>query len=496
MRARSRFLRSRSPFIPVVLRHRQSRRGFSLVLFCVGLVALIAFVTLAVDIGRLRLARSQLQNAADAAALASASSLQFLPSSGVTKVQDAAIDTAAENTDLDQANSGSGARDDSDVQLDREEDVQFGIWRPDAAPGDRFFALESSNGGVDERREANAVRVWARRCTTYTDEQGTAHTRNTGIPLIFGPVIGVFQGEAEQKATVRLMGGMSNGFAFVGFHSVSMNGSTKTDSYDAAHETYPGVGGANQKGSLASNGDITLTENATVWGDVHPGVDGSIKPYPLSSGVQVTGFMDPLQAKMVYPSQDFPAITFNPPPTNNNSLLPASIYNKGKRTIDQKSNATIPSIAGGANYVLTAWKGTNGDVTIQNDLGPVNIFISGDFSQTGQAVVHVSSASSANPVTFWVKGAFKEDGGGIINPGLPANLIINVTNGGSVDLGGNAAQYAHVNAPLSDVKVHGTADFWGWITANDLTFVGTMKAHYDESRPARPATAWNTHMVE
>jgi len=93
-----------------------------------GLIALTAFVTLGVDIGRLRLAKTQLQNAADAAALACGSSLQYLPTDGVTKVQDVAMDTAAENTSIDQA-GGTGARADNDVQLVREEDVQFGIWR-------------------------------------------------------------------------------------------------------------------------------------------------------------------------------------------------------------------------------------------------------------------------------------------------------------------------------------------------------------------------------
>src|SRR2546429_3241313 len=49
--------------------------------------------------------------------------------------------------------------------------------------------------------------------------------------------IGVFRGEVQQQGTVMLKGGVSNGFAFVGFDGVSMNGVTKTDSNDAAHET-------------------------------------------------------------------------------------------------------------------------------------------------------------------------------------------------------------------------------------------------------------------
>src|SRR5438874_2181592 len=77
---------------------QRQRRGMSVVLLCFALVALIAFVSLAVDMGRFRLARTQLQTAADAAALASAHALQFLPqASGVEQVQDIAIDTAEQN---------------------------------------------------------------------------------------------------------------------------------------------------------------------------------------------------------------------------------------------------------------------------------------------------------------------------------------------------------------------------------------------------------------
>src|SRR5436309_12251451 len=264
------------------------RGGFSLVLCCFLLVALIAFVSLAVDIGRVRLARTQLQTAADAAALAAARSLQFLPQAdGVEQVQNIAIDTAEQNVSIDQKDE-VGARQDRDVTLVREEDVEFGIWRPNAPQGQRFFGLESNGDGIDERREANAIRVWGRRCTTYKKEDGETITRNTGIPLIFAPVIGVFRGEIQQQGTVRLMGGRT-GYGFVGIDSVKFNGTTKSDSYNAATETYPGVDGPNQLGSIASDGNITLVGGTQIMGDVHPGVDGSILPYPLGSNVEVTG---------------------------------------------------------------------------------------------------------------------------------------------------------------------------------------------------------------
>src|SRR5690242_19000059 len=64
--SRTRFFTKKSP---------RDRRGISLVLVGFALVVLVGFVSLAVDIGRLRLANAELQTAADAAARAGAFAL-------------------------------------------------------------------------------------------------------------------------------------------------------------------------------------------------------------------------------------------------------------------------------------------------------------------------------------------------------------------------------------------------------------------------------------
>ena len=53
----------------------QRRRGTALVLFVVCLIPLFAFVALAIDLGLVMFAQTQLSNAADAAALAGARAL-------------------------------------------------------------------------------------------------------------------------------------------------------------------------------------------------------------------------------------------------------------------------------------------------------------------------------------------------------------------------------------------------------------------------------------
>src|SRR3954452_17184145 len=77
------------------------RSGISMVLVVIMLVMLVGFVSLAVDIGRVRLARAELQTAADAGARSGAWSLPVSQGAVETGASDAANDN--EVIDDDQA---------------------------------------------------------------------------------------------------------------------------------------------------------------------------------------------------------------------------------------------------------------------------------------------------------------------------------------------------------------------------------------------------------
>src|SRR4029079_10852577 len=128
---------------------------------------------------------------------------------------------------------------------------------------------------------------------TQFQQGGEMHQRDTGVPLIFAPILGIQKGDIQTQSTVAFEGGDVR-FGFVGIDSVKFNGTTKTDSYHAATENYPGADGANKNSAIASNGDIELVGGTEIWGDVHPGVDHQITPYPLGGNVDVTGYMNPL----------------------------------------------------------------------------------------------------------------------------------------------------------------------------------------------------------
>ena len=134
------------------------RRGSALVYLSVTLVALLAFASLAVDLGRVQVARNELQLAADAAARHAAAGLE----TGVATAQANAVAAAADNK-----------ADGSPVVLDANTDIEFGTWNNATRPP--FTPLTGA-----ARSAADAIRVTARRSAA----------RGTGVPLLFARVLG------------------------------------------------------------------------------------------------------------------------------------------------------------------------------------------------------------------------------------------------------------------------------------------------------------------
>jgi Flp pilus assembly protein TadG len=143
-------------------------RGAALVWGTVTTAILMLFASLAVDLGRVMVARSELQAAADAAARAGAYNFQatLSPSSAVS----AAVASASENR-----------ADTSSVTLDPNLDVQIGLWDETT----RTFTPSPSRTPYD-----NAVRVTARRIAS----------RNNATTLTFASLIGVNSIDIERSA--------------------------------------------------------------------------------------------------------------------------------------------------------------------------------------------------------------------------------------------------------------------------------------------------------
>ena len=137
----------------------KNENGIALVYVALLMVAICGFLGLAIDMGYMYIARGQLQNAADAAALAGASQL---PSQ--TDARDTATDFAAKNN---VANSPVNISNDYGNTLSEENDITVGNWKRTLNPP--YLA---------GRTPINAVQVRARR-TGASDAGG---------PSIDGPI--------------------------------------------------------------------------------------------------------------------------------------------------------------------------------------------------------------------------------------------------------------------------------------------------------------------
>src|SRR6185369_2023152 len=135
----------------------RNRRGVSVILVVVCLVAVLAFVSLAIDMGRVRLAKAEMQTVADAAARAGAISLPV----NTAAVIDQATDVADRNPVLDTEKFDKGhlgMRINPGVELEADEDIHFGIWDTDTRVFTEIFD-DTTTPNRDERGRANAVQA-------------------------------------------------------------------------------------------------------------------------------------------------------------------------------------------------------------------------------------------------------------------------------------------------------------------------------------------------
>lgn len=312
------------------------RRGLSLIWMALILVVLIGFVAMAIDIGRVRLARTELQVAADAAARAAAWKVK----SDIVEAENIAVEVAAANQCRNQP-----------IVLNRIEDIEFGTWNRTT----RTFTLLTPA----EYAQANAVRVTARRIAA----------RSSPIPMTFASVIGVGDMDVSATAIAYVRGGYTAYEGIVGIDWAFMNGNPSTDSYNSTIAPYDPLN-PGDKGTILSNGEIELVGTLRVNGDAHPGIDQTVSQ---TSNVTVTGSKEPLVEPLEFNSVDpGPYVT-----TNDNADLAGYLDASGNFRLN--SNASL-TLTGGTYYVHDFYINGTATLTIA---GPCTFYITGSTTING-----------------------------------------------------------------------------------------------------------------
>ncbi|HEX5244747.1 MAG TPA: pilus assembly protein TadG-related protein [Tepidisphaeraceae bacterium] len=246
-----------------------SRRGLVLIYVMLSMIIFLVVASLAIDMGHARLAKTQLQFAADAAARAAAEDLP----KGQSTAQQTAVTIGADNN-----------VDGTPLVITPSSDVVFGTWDPNART---FTPQASASSGT-----SNAIRINASR----TAAKGNA------IQLAFASAFSSGKSDIHATATACFAGG-NGAYSIVGMNSISMTMNSYTDSYNSSVGPYNSAS-PNHRGSIASNGNIGLSGSVKVDGDSRAGVG---KTTTVGGTATVTGLNAPLGTVMSYPSASLPS---------------------------------------------------------------------------------------------------------------------------------------------------------------------------------------------
>ncbi|HVT91035.1 MAG TPA: TadG family pilus assembly protein [Tepidisphaeraceae bacterium] len=328
--------------IACVSRRRcRARMGMTLIYSIIAISALFALISLAVDLGRVQLVKTELQRAADAAARYGASGVSQSNSVAVARAVAAAADNQVDGSSVVIQNS----------------DVQVGYWGGSPAT--------FTSGGLPN----NAVRVTARRVAS----------RGNPVPLLFARVLGLSSCNVS-AVSIASVSSSSTPYAFVGISQVTMSGNSDSDSYNSNNGPYS-AGSAGSEGSIGSNGDVNLTGKSNIHGDVHPGPSGSLTQ---GNKVTISGSTSNLTSPMNFSNVDASPYASS----NNNSNIPSQFITNGDLKVNSNKSLTIPA---GTYYFNDVTFNGNSDVSIT---GAVTIYVTGNFTMSGHADTNLNLPSN------------------------------------------------------------------------------------------------------
>ena len=379
------------------------RRGAVVVFVAISLVTLLLCASLAIDVGYICALTAEAQNNADAAALAGASALK----ESTSDFRARALDVLARN----QATQGFQSLDDQIIEAGRWDKATM-----------TFSSLPDSQSA-----SANAVRVRSVRAD---------------VPLFFASVMG-HDVTTVQREAVALVTPSCQGVW--GVNSVTIPGSVAIDSWDSSSGPYdPGTHTHN--GDVCSNGTVTVSGSADVFGDV------LASDIILNGGaLTISGFTEETVDLAVAPPPDFGDIEVN----NDNTSIPltddgfqAFNASEKKLRIPSGDNLTLPP----GRYFLT-------DLVFN---APATLTLTG-------------------PTEIYLTGSLDASGSGTINTTMNAADLTIISSGTSVEIAGSVDFYGSIYAPLADVTLGGNADFYGTLVGGTVDFGGNFQFHVDES---------------
>jgi hypothetical protein len=240
---------------------------------------------------------------------------------------------------------------------------------------------------------------------------------------------------------------------FFATQSVGLSGSGFIDSYNSSAGTYASqvgaFGHASSAGNVASNGGISLSGSAHIYGSASPGPGFSV----TGNVGNVSGSTAPETAPYV-----LAPYVYSPP------LPPGPAFNGSQTFAAGSYRYSTFTVPGGQHVTFT---------------GHVVLYVDADFTMSGSG--YGTLASGATLVIHQGSGAFTVSGGGLLNTDQqPHSLSIYSATTGAVTVSGSAAFYGSLYAPNAPLTSSGSSGLYGSAKAKSITITGGSE-HFDTS---------------
>lgn len=253
-------------------------------------------------------------------------------------------------------------------------------------------------------------------------------------------------GRTEITAVIENSGNALFDRALWGIDSVDLTGATKIDSYDPRLDPEDPNNRGNL-GSVGTNGIVTRTGNAKIYGDVAYYVDTNIGETDI--GTYVFGDLIPLSSPRYFPP------------------IPSFEVGDADKSIKPGDSLTLD--AEDCNEYR--------NITVKGDLifAPGTYYIN-ELNVTSQGRIIVSDTT-----TLFVQNKLTMNGQGVLNEaGDPTKLTIFYNGVNDAITNGGAGAYVEIYAPNADLVFAGGAELYGSFIGKTISSQGNFAVHFSE----------------
>ncbi len=262
-------------------------------------------------------------------------------------------------------------------------------------------------------------------------------------------------------------------WAAFGDAGLTMDSNAFVDSYDSALGIYTdqdvnGSGAssyANSDGNIGSNNDVTLDQNAKVYGDANPGPAGTTT---ANGNSVISGSTTPSPIVMPLPPLTIPVVAsagdYTVPSSTTVSLGPGTFaFDDFTLNTGGHLNITGPVTLIVNNMQLDS----NSEMILDALGGKLELYVLDDFVMDSNTLI---ASQTFTPADIEIN----LDSNNVIDPNVQVDLD-------QVDLNSNAQIYGTIYAPNASVEINSNFELFGALTAYSVHLDSNCKIHYDEA---------------